>query len=218
MTDVINFVTRLLGEWGYFIVFGLAAVDNFGLPAAGDVVLLVAAGLAAESDRLEWHWVVLVGFLGGSTADNLSYAIGRYGAGPIVRRVMPRRMVDGVQQRLENNATRTIVSARMLAGLRSAVPVMAGTSRMRYRRFLLWNTIGVMTWAVVVGSLGFVFARSLPQVAELLQQGSRALALVVVGAVTLAIIIGVVRHWRRQAAAGADEASGGQPDVDPSDH
>lgn len=202
MEQIINTVTGWLEQFGYLAVYVLAAVDNFGVPAAGDIVLLAASAIAAESDQLTWRLVVLFGFLGGMTADNASYALGRFGARPIVKRFMPKRIVDGVQHGLDEHAWKTIMTARMIAGLRAAVPLLAGTSRVRYRRFVIFNTMGVAIWAVSVGTLGYFFARSLPEVARHVQQGSRVLAVIVVALLVFVAIVAVIRRRRRAGTIG----------------
>ena len=66
---LLDFVTGLLLAHGYLIIFLGAALDNFGLPASGDVVLL-AGGFFANGERAALPLVMLWGFLGATVSDH----------------------------------------------------------------------------------------------------------------------------------------------------
>jgi undecaprenyl-diphosphatase len=68
--------------------------------------------------------------------------------------------------------------------------VLAGAARMPYGTFLLYNALGAVCWAVVFGTLGYLFARSLPQLEHYIGQASLA------GVLLLALIVGLALGWR----------------------
>ena len=198
MQDLIQQATDLILEYGYLIVFALAAADNLGLPSAGDVALLAGAAAAADDrGNLEWHLVVGAAFLGGLMADHLSYAIGRFGGGPIVRRFVPKRFLLPIETRLNNNAGKTVASARMIAGFRAGVPVVSGVSRMPYRTFAVYNFFGVVVWAVTVGLLGLIFARSVATVAAYFETGTQVAAIVAIALIAVVVVVTVRRMKQR---------------------
>src|SRR5215218_7257062 len=89
---ILHFVTGLLLAHGYVVIFIGAALDNFGLPASGDVVLF-AGGWFANVGRAALPLVMLSGFAGALISDNAVYWIGRIGGRPLVERVLKLRLL-----------------------------------------------------------------------------------------------------------------------------
>ena len=90
--EILGFVTSLLIAHGYLVIIFGAALDNFGLPASGDIVLL-AGGLFANSGHLALPLVMLSGFAGAFISDNSVYWIGRIGGRPLVHRILKVRFL-----------------------------------------------------------------------------------------------------------------------------
>ncbi len=82
-----DFVTGLLLAHGYLVIFIGAALDNFGLPASGDVVLF-AGGFFANDGRAALPLVVLAAMSGALVSDNAVYWIGRRGGRPLLHRIL----------------------------------------------------------------------------------------------------------------------------------
>src|ERR687889_958109 len=82
-SGVLDFVTSLLVAHGYLVIIFGAALDNFGLPASGDIVLF-AGGLFTNGGELALPLVMLSGFLGAFISENSVYWIGRIGGGPLI--------------------------------------------------------------------------------------------------------------------------------------
>ena len=85
-SGVLDFVTGLLLAHGYLVIFLGAALDNFGLPSSGDVVLF-AGGFFANQGQAALPLVMLVGFAGALVSDNAVYWIGRIGGRPLISRI-----------------------------------------------------------------------------------------------------------------------------------
>jgi len=61
---------------------------------------------------------------------------------------------------------------------------------MPYGTFMLYNALGAACWAVVVGALGYVFGRNLPQLEHYIAQASLA------GVLLVALVVGLALGWR----------------------
>src|ERR671917_914806 len=86
---VLDFVTGLLLTHGYLVIFLGAALDNFGLPSSGDIVLF-AGGFFANNGQAALPLVMLSGFAGALVSDNSVYWIGRIGGGRPLPRPPPK--------------------------------------------------------------------------------------------------------------------------------
>ena len=160
-----DFVTSLLLAHGYVVVFAGAALDNFGVPASGDVVMF-AGGFFANGGRVALPLIMLSGFLGATVSDNAVYWIGRYGGRPLIARILKLRLLSflldakslgKVEHYFEEHGRKTVFVGRFGPGLRSMTPLFAGVSRMKYYYFLPYSLAAAATWAVASATIGYYF-------------------------------------------------------------
>jgi membrane-associated protein len=162
---ILHFVSGLLLAHGYAVIFIGAALDNFGLPASGDVVLF-AGGWFANLGRVALPLVMLSGFAGALVSDNTVYWIGRTGGRPLISRVLKMRFLhflinegtlEKVERSFEAHGGKMVFVGRFGPGLRSMTPLFAGVSRMKYYKFLPYNLSAAAVWAVAYTLVGYVF-------------------------------------------------------------
>ncbi|MCA1730691.1 MAG: DedA family protein [Actinobacteria bacterium] len=160
-----EFITALLMDHGYVVIFLGSALDNFGLPASGDIVMF-AGGFFANGGQASLLLVMLVGFLGATVSDNSVYWIGRIGGRPFLTRILKTRILSfildaqslgKVERYFEEHGRKTVFAGRFGPGLRSMTPLFAGVSRMKYYRFLPYSLAATITWALLSGTLGYLF-------------------------------------------------------------
>jgi membrane-associated protein len=199
---VLDFVTELLVAHGYLVIIFGAALDNFGLPASGDIVLF-AGGLFANGGQLALPLVMLSGFVGGFISDNSVYWIGRIGGRPMIYRILKMRFLhflinekslERAERYFETHGGKTVFVGRFGPGLRSMTPLFAGVSRMKYHRFLPYNLSAAVVWAVAYSLVGYVFG----QYWEELLAVARSLGYGVIAIVALLLLAYVLRRlWSR---------------------
>jgi membrane-associated protein len=160
--------------------------------------LLFTAGLLAAGGLIAPLWVLLIALPAAAIAGNLAgYWIGRK-AGPAVfnkpnSRLFKAEYVDRSQRFFDRNGARTILLARFVPIVRTFATVMAGASRMGFRRYAVYSVIGGVVWA---GGLTLV-GHWLGQVAVVRDH----VELFVLGIVALSLVpvaIEVVRGRRAQ--------------------
>jgi membrane-associated protein len=155
---VLDFVTSLLVAHGYLVIVFGAALDNFGLPASGDIVLF-AGGLFANGGQLALPLVMLSGFVGAFISDNSVYWIGRILKIRFLQFLINERSLDRAERYFETHGGKTVFVGRFGPGLRSMTPLFAGVSRMKYHRFLPYNLSAAVVWAVAYSLVGYVFGQ-----------------------------------------------------------
>ena len=196
---VLVFVTNLLVAHGYLVIIFGAALDNFGLPASGDIVLF-AGGLFANGGELALPLVMLSGFVGAFISDNSVYWIGRIGGRPMMYRILKMRFLhflinerslDKVGNYFETHGGKTVFVGRFGPGLRSMTPLFAGVSRMKYHRFLPYNLSAVIVWAVAYSLVGYIFGQYWDELLAV----ARSLGYGVIALVALLLIAYFLRRW-----------------------
>lgn len=146
LPGVLHGLEPALNQYGYLAVVGLVLIEDFGVPVPGETILILAA-VYAGSGRLNIALVGLLAFCGAALGDNIGFAIGHFGGRRLVDRYgryvfLTRERLDRATSFFERHGGRIIVVARFIEGLRQANGIIAGTSGMRWARFLLFNAIG----------------------------------------------------------------------------
>ena len=203
---ILRFVRDLLLAHGYIVIFIGAALDNFGLPASGDVVLF-AGGWFSNLGHAALPLVMLSGFAGALASDNAVYWIGRIGGRPLITRVLKMRFLhflinegtlEKVERYFEAHGGKMVFVGRFGPGLRSMTPLFAGVSRMKYYKFFPYNLSAAAVWAVAYTLVGYVFGAYWSELLAVAQSfGYSIVALVV-----LALSALLMRRLLRRRRAG----------------
>lgn len=185
----------------YAVVLGFVFVESgllvgFFLP--GDSILFGAGLISAEpSSGVDLGWLVAGAFTAAVLGDSVGYATGsRLGRAWLERRIERGRLNPEHLRRAEAFYQRfgwwAVVVARWIPWVRTFTPVLAGTSRMGYARFLSANVVGALAWAVGLPVLGH-YAAGDPS----LRYASYAVAGVFVAG---SLVLGVAAWVRRRRA------------------
>lgn len=138
------------------------ATHGYWVLALGCVVqsetALLLAGFAAHRGHLDPLAVVAVASAGGFLGDQFFFWLGRrHGPHVLARRPAWARRAEQVDRLVQHWDAGFIVGVRFAYGLRVAGPVLMGASTMSARRFVIFNALGALIWAVVIGGLGWAF-------------------------------------------------------------
>lgn len=133
----------LQGLPAYALVFGLLVACGIGAPMNEDVVLLAAAALTLTG-VMQPLPLIAVAWFGLIAGDALIFHWGyRYGA-RILRhrwfaRILPEARLTAAQARVQRGGPASIFVIRFLPGIRTALFFAAGTLKIPYRTFFLFN-------------------------------------------------------------------------------
>ena len=147
-------------------IIGVAAVIfaesglliGFFLP--GDS-LLFTTGFLIHSGLLpvNIHLAVLIIFIAAILGDSVGYWFGRK-AGPRIfskpdARLFKQEYIQRAKAFYEKHGGKTIILARFIPIVRTFAPIVAGSSRMDYRKFLTFNIIGALLWTAGITYIGY---------------------------------------------------------------
>ena len=191
--QLVNWVLGAVLALGYPGIAVMVGLESTGLPIPGETTLIAASYLAATG-HLSLPLVIGSAAVGGIVGDSLGYLVGRKGG----RRFLERygkyvRLTPEKLTRAETYFARygiaTVFFGRFIALLRILAGPLAGASRMPYRRFLVANAAGAVTWATVMGTLAYFFGK--PVVNLLSSAGLWALGALIV----LLVLHGTLGRW-----------------------
>ena len=183
LTQIINYGAPILGV----IVF----IGAMGAPFPG-TLLIIAAGAFARQGMLTWHITGLTALVFVVLGDNLSYAMGHYARGSVLRRFQGSQRWLQAEETFNRWGGMAVVWTRFLiTGIAVPVNLIAGTSGFGLRRFFLYDLIGETVWVFGYGGLGYLFGTQWEVISDLLSNISGfALGVVLLG-------IGVWLGFRR---------------------
>ena len=138
----------------------------FGFFLPGDTLLITAGVLAsARPDVFSIEIVIFVCFIAAVTGDAVGYTFGRRVGGRLYDRPdsrwFKRRHLEAAEGFYERHGGKTIVIARFLPFVRTFAPIVAGTAKMRYPRFAVFNFTGALLWAVGLPLAGYLLGEAL---------------------------------------------------------
>jgi membrane protein DedA with SNARE-associated domain len=140
------------------LALGLALLlGPLGVPIPTGLLVL-AAGAFARQGLMEWSAAAVVGLAAVILGDVLSYVMGRY-AGEYVQRFASGRRVElwrKAQARFRQHGGLAVYATRvLLTALDVPTNLIAGSSRLSFKRFLAWDVAGRLTWIALYGGLGY---------------------------------------------------------------
>ena len=198
--DILGILLDLFTGYGYWVVFFGVMLENAGLPVPGETILL-AAGFASALNMFRLPLVMVVAATGAVIGDNIGYWIGRYYGRAFFERfgrflfLTPARL-ERIDTFFAKHGSKTIFVARFITGLRVFAALFAGTSRMAWPTFFLYNVAGAILWAVVIATLGHLFGDSWPLLERWVGRSGAAMLIGVVIVAAVAWRISVHRRSR----------------------
>jgi len=103
-----------------------------------------------------------------------------------------RAKIERVDKLMDRFGWIALLGFRFAYGLRAVTPFALGLSTLSFARFAVFNVIGAVIWAVVVGGAGFVFGSTLERFMDRLIHYEH---FVVAGILAAGLLIWLVRHW-----------------------
>jgi membrane protein DedA with SNARE-associated domain len=196
-------VTHLIQTYGYLAVFFFVGLESTGIPLPGETVLLAAAIYAGATHHLAIGWVIVAAALGAILGDNLGYWVGREGGFRLVRRFGRYVRLDERKLKLaiylfDRQGPKVVFFGRFVAVLRAWAAILAGTFRMRWIPFLIFNASGGILWATIYGLAGYILGKSVHQLAGTIGRISLVAAVIAI-VISLTLIGRHERRWEEEA-------------------
>jgi len=199
-------VDHLVASLGYWAVFLLVAAESLGVPLPGETALIVAGAYAGQTHHLSPWIICAVASAAAITGDNVGFWIGDKGGYRLAKRYGRKVRLDERKLKLARfvfdcHGTKVVFFGRFVSILRTYAAFLAGTSRMRWRRFLPANAAGGVVWAAIYTFAAYEAGTTLRHLSGKIDVALGAAAVVVIVAVLVA-----VRHSTNRLADKAELA------------
>lgn len=150
MIPLVETVRPYIHHYGYWAVFFGVFLESLGLPLPGETLIIVA-GLAAAKGVLNPTWVFLIAVVATFVANNISYLGGFWGGHAFVVKYGKYVFINEKKLRMledfvKRHGSKVVVIARFIIGLRQLNGFIAGTVKMAWTKFSVFNMIGAILW------------------------------------------------------------------------
>ena len=180
MSWLAHVVRYALVHWGYLALAAGLLAEDAGLPVPGETVLMFASFVSHRSDRLSLPLIVVIGTLSAILGDNIGFFAGRHFGTSLLGWLRRKFHMDDdiaiAGDQIQRHGSATIFWARYIFGLRAIAGPVAGALGMPWKRFLLFNSLGAVTWVSTIACLGFAFSREFHNFSSYFEKLSWAVA------------------------------------------
>jgi len=206
MESIIKWFIFLLSYWGYYIVFLATFLENsifVGLVMPGETIVVIAGFFAAKGEMspdlpkyLQLLKLMGIAGLGGFLGDTTGYLIGRLGGGKVILKISKflfkhKIELKVAEEYIQKHGGKTIFFGRFTSFLRAFAPFVAGIGRMPAKKFLFYDFIGVVPWAIGFSLMGYICREGWERIHSLFGQTSLA-------AIVIAVLIIIIYKRRRR--------------------
>lgn len=192
--NTLNFIMNLFNTYGYLIITLFVMVETLGIPVPGETTLVAGAIYAAiNPTKFSIYLVILFAIIGAVIGDNIGYSIGKkYGKGVInkIENILKtnKNYVQSTEKFFEKYGFKAVFWGRFVSILRMFIPTTAGIHKLEYKKFFLYNLLGGISWAILYGTVGFIFGTNIPFILKMLHDITLTTILIIVIIVIFYII------------------------------
>jgi len=208
-------ISRLITDYGYFALFVLVGAESLGVPLPGETALILAGAYAGTTHRMSPWAIFGVAAAAAIIGDNIGYWIGDKGGYRLARAQGHRIRLDERKLKIarylfDRHGVKVVFFGRFVSILRTYAAFLAGTSKMRWRKFLPANAAGGIVWSAIYTTVAYFAGRALER-----NSGIIDLAIGVVAAIAIVAALFAVRRQTGRLARRAEEAYPGPLELRP---
>lgn len=179
-------LSHLLETYGYVVVF-------LGTLVEGESVLMLG-GYLAHRGYLDLPGVIATAFAGAVCGDQFFFYLGRRHAHGFLKRLpLLHAKVEGALHRVEQHQVKLVLFMRFMWGLRIAMPVAIGMTKMSVHRFFWLNLLSAAFWSVAFALVGFSTSQVLAKGFEGFHQYEKW----IVGGLAAIAVVVLATRWLR---------------------
>lgn len=161
--NVENWITEIIGQYGYFGFFLLIMIENVFPPIPSEVILTFGGFMTTFSDMTRLI-IILAATAGSIVGAMILYSMGLFidverlekfvdRWGRVLR--LTRKDIRRANEWFEKYGPWTVLFGRLIPLIRSLISIPAGMSNMNFPLFLLLTAIGSLIWNTILVTVGF---------------------------------------------------------------
>ena len=152
-------------NWVYLFLFVIVfaetglIVASFLMPFLPGDALIFTIGLLSQEESLNIWIVIPLLMFAAVLGDNVNYYVGKRFGDYIMNsekdRFIKKKHIEKAKDFFDKNGKNSIIIARFVPVVRTIVPFLCGSTKVKYSTFLTFSVIGAFLWVGVIGLLGY---------------------------------------------------------------
>ncbi len=152
-------------NWVYVFLFLIVFAEtgliiaSFLMPFLPGDALIFTIGLLAQEGSLNIYLVIPLLIFAAILGDNLNYYVGKRFGDYIMNSekdfFIKKKHLEKAKDFFDKNGKNSIIIARFVPVIRTIVPFLCGSTKVKYSTFLSFSMIGAFLWVGVIGLLGY---------------------------------------------------------------
>lgn len=135
---------------GYIILF----LYSLG----GGLVALIGAGVLSFMGKMDLTLSITIAFIANFIGDGLLFYMARYHKREMMEYLSKhKRKLAFSHLLLKRRGAWIIVIKKFIYGLKTLIPLAVGLTKYDFWKFSLYNAIGALIWAIIVGGGSYLF-------------------------------------------------------------
>jgi hypothetical protein len=163
--QIINYFLSADAMWVYTMVLLLMIVESSFIPFPSEVIVPPAAYLACTSHEVNVTAVLILATLGALIGALINYYLSVWIGRPIVYKFANSRIghaclideekVNKAEKYFDKHGAISTFIGRLIPAVRQLISIPAGLARMNIWKFMLYTSLGALTWNSVLAALGY---------------------------------------------------------------
>jgi membrane protein DedA with SNARE-associated domain len=200
---VVSAITKILRVGGYPGLFGLMAVESFGIPPVPSEVILPFAGFLVAMGILSFGGALAAAVSGALLGCFVGYAVGRWGRDWLMNRAPARLRLDPrhlarMDDWFAHYGEAMVAVARLIPVVRAYISYPAGTAKMNLVKFGAFSFIGGLPFIAALLYAGVVLQSNWNVLVPYFNDADYAIV-----AAGVVFLVWIFLRWRRDRLAGA---------------
>ena len=152
-------------NWVYVFLFLIIFAEtgliiaSFLMPFLPGDALIFTIGLLAQEGSLNIYLVIPLLIFAAILGDILNYYVGKRFGEYIMNSekdfFIKKKHLEKAKDFFDKNGKNSIIIARFVPVIRTIVPFLCGSTKVKYSTFLSFSMIGAVLWVGVIGLLGY---------------------------------------------------------------
>jgi membrane protein DedA with SNARE-associated domain len=159
--ESVTLARDLFEQYGYLVIFLGTSLENtlfLGLFIPG-ILIIILAGISAYQGLIAWPLAFLIGVIGTSLGDTVSYLAARYGWKRALHHTEKMLWMGTMRSALLRHTGVFVLAYHFMGYTRLVGPITAGALRIPFLRWWLLDFLGAVIWVAVYLAAGMLFGR-----------------------------------------------------------
>jgi len=188
MEYIDNSILRLLYTHRYIFAFLGALFEG--------TFIMILTGVLYKLGYFNFWWLTAVLVFGYFLNGTIWYLVGKYGGNQVLdkwgRRLhIAKNLIEKLEEYFKNHSIKTIFITRVTYGFSMLSFMIAGSFRMKFKKFLFSSLMASIVWTLGLVGIGFVFGasyRALSIVTKSIRAGLAIILFVIIVLISVLIV------------------------------